>query len=71
MDMYNQFQLQNEQFMLYQAMQHRNQSMNYRPYFGQQAEDSKEDVKEVTRGKRAYVQCELWKRKLIVEKVEK
>jgi hypothetical protein len=71
MDRYNQIQYQNEQLMLYQAMQHQNQSMNYRPYYGQQAEDSKEDVKEATRGKRAYVQCELWKRKSIVEKVEK
>lgn len=70
MDMYTQIQYQTEQLMMYQAMQLQQQSMFYNSYLGQQMEEPAEDSKQGVKGKRGYVQWELWKRQSLVEKVE-
>ena len=71
MDMYTQIQYSNEQLRQYQAMQLQQQSLFYNSYFVQQIGEQREEQKETVRGKRGYVQWELWKRQSLVEKVDR
>lgn len=71
MDMYSQIQYQNEQMMLYQAMQMQQQAYFYNSVMPVDQQFQEEPKTGKKSGKRAYVQCDLWKRQSLVEKVEK
>lgn len=71
MDYYTQIQYQNEQMMLYQAMQYQQQAYMYNAYMQAQQQPEVEAKSEKKSNKRSYVQCDLWKRQSLVEKVEK
>lgn len=73
MDMYTQIQYSNEQMMMYQAMQAmqlQQQAYMYDSYMQEQPQQT-QDQKSSKSGKRSYVQCDLWKRQTLVEKVDK
>lgn len=71
MEMYSQIQYQNEQMMLYQAMQMQQQAYLYNSYMQQQQMPSVNDNSDRKKNKRSYVQCDLWKRQALIEKVDK
>jgi hypothetical protein len=71
MEAYSQMQYQNEQFMLYQTMQAQQQAYYYNSMMQTQPEVEQELKPAKQNGKRAYTQCDLWKRESLVEKVEK
>lgn len=70
--MYSQIQYQNEQMMLYQALQMQQQAYMYNAWVQEQQQNMQDDSSyNKKNGKRSYVQCELWKRQSLVERVEK
>ena len=78
MEFYNQLQLQNEQMMLYHTLQMQQQAYLYSnynlkaySYMQQQSPVNMEDNSDKKKNKRSYIQCELWKRQTLIEKVEK
>jgi hypothetical protein len=71
MDVYSQIQYHNEQMMLYQAMQMQQEACFYNSYIQTLPEPYQELKPNKKNGKRSYVQCELWKRQTLIEKVEK
>lgn len=71
MEMYNQMQYQNEQMMYYQAMQMQQQAYLYNSMLQAQSQYEPEDKSDKKSNKRSYVQCDLWKRQTLVERVEK
>lgn len=71
MDVYSQIQYHNEQMMLYQAMRMQQEACFYNSYVQAQPECYEELKPSKKGGKRSYVQCELWKRQTLIEKVEK
>lgn len=71
MDMYSQIQLQNDQMMMYQAMQLQQQAYMYGSFPQAQVQYEQEPKEHKKQGKRSYNQCELWKRQALIEKVDK
>ena len=83
MEMYGQYQYIEQQMMLLQAMEMQRKDIfcNYMMQPGQlmdqqipnfiESDEFNYKSRACAKGKRAYVQCELWKRQLLVEKVEK
>ena len=70
MEIYNQIQLQNEQMMLYHALQMQQQAYILSTYM-QQPQENIEESNDKKKNKRSYIQCELWKRQALIEKVDK
>lgn len=69
--MYSQIQYENEQMMLYQALQMQQQAYLYNSYMQQQQMASMDDNSDKKKNKRSYIQCDLWKRQALIEKVDK
>lgn len=70
MEIYHNFSTQNNDMMFYQAFQMQQNAFMYGsvPQMGNESDKFSINAK---RNKRSYIQCELWKRQSLVEKVEK
>lgn len=71
MEIYNQMNAEREQMMLFQAMQLQQQAYMYSLYAQPAQQTYCPPADEKKNNKRSYVQCDLWKRQSLVEKVEK
>lgn len=69
--MFSQIQYQNDQLMMMQAFQMQQQAYLYSSLMLQQPQSSFESKLDKKRNKRSYIQCELWKRQALIEKVDK
>lgn len=69
--MFSPIQFQNDQFMMMQALQMQQQAYLYPSLVQQQPQSSFDGKLDKKRNKRSYIQCELWKRQALIEKVDK